>query len=367
MFQLSAFDVCHSEKVADLVVMTQNVIPLQARSAQIREGNAKSMGSVKEESDLVSVGIVTWNSAKDLPACIAGLREQSHSPIEFVVVDNASNDDSVSVVQELLPEAKLILNNSNEGYCRSQNVAIHASKGEYYLALNPDVRLMPTFIEHLVLALEEHPDCGSAVGKMWLAAEAKVKVLDGAGLFLDRRRHQFLRGHKEVDQGQFDRAQEVFGADGAAPLHRRAMLEDVKVFGEVFDEQFFGYQEDVDVAWRARLLGWKCWYQPRATAFHERTFKPGMRRSVPRQIRRIAVKNRYLTILKNEAPECWRRDWWRILAFDLGILTYILLFEQSSLGAFGLLRRQWPRARLWRAQIWDRVKAEPQQRLGWFG
>ena len=88
---------------------------------------------------------------------------------------------------------------------------------------------------------------------------------------------------------------------------------------------------------------------------------------MPKHLRRIAVKNRYLTILKNETRECWQRDWWRILGYDLGIITHIVLFEQTSLGAFGLLRRQWPRAKLWREQIWKRVRTEPQERLGWFG
>jgi hypothetical protein len=82
--------------------------------------------------------------------------------------------------------------------------------------------------------------------------------------------------------------------------------------------------------------------------------------------RRLAVKNRYLTVLKNEGREEWRRDWWRILWYDTRILVYILLLEQSSLGAYALLRRQWKRCLEWRHEIWRRVRASPEERLGWF-
>jgi hypothetical protein len=116
-----------------------------------------------------------------------------------------------------------------------------------------------------------------------------------------------------------------------------------------------------------RWPAWGCWYEPSAQAFHVRTFKPGQRRAIPRHIRRMAVKNRYLMILKNEGGEEWRRDWWRILSYDLGIWAYIALLEQSSLGAFTLLKKQYARAAAWRREIWKRVKSGREERLGWFG
>ena len=205
-----------------------------------------------------------------------------------------------------------------------------------------------------------------AIGKMWQRGPSDPPLINAVGLFPDRRRHQYLRGRDEPDRGQYDTAEEIFGADGAAPLYRRAMLEDVKIEGQYFDEQFFAYMEDVDLAWRARLLGWRCWYEPSAVAIHARTFQPGRRRARSRPIRRMAVKNRYLMLLKNEGREEWRRDWWRIVSFDLAIWGYILLLEQSSLGALALLRRQWVCGRAWRSEIWGRAKSPSQDRLAWF-
>jgi len=318
------------------------------------------------DGPLVSVGIVTWNSERHLPACLDGLEGQGYSRLELIVIDNGSADRSVALVRERWPTARVIENGKNEGFCRAHNAGIRASAGEYYLALNPDVQLLPGFIQHLVSTLESRPEFGSAVGKMWQLGKVTPPLLDAAGLFLDRRRHQYLRGRGKPDRGQYDMAEEVFGADGAAPLYRRRMLEDVKILGEYFDEAFFAYMEDVDLAWRARLLGWKCWYEPAAIAFHARTFQPGRRLAIPAEMRRIAVRNRYLMLLKNEGREEFRRDWWRILGYDLRVWAYILLLEQSSLGALPLLRRAWGGARAWRRETWARVKSQPQDRLAWF-
>ena len=314
----------------------------------------------------VTVSLVTWNSAGYLPSCLAGLAGQTYDNVDLVVVDNASQDDSLALVRRLSPRARVIENRHNEGHCRGQNQAIDTSHGQYFLPLNPDVTLDPEYIAALVASLETRPEYGSAIGKMWLLDGASDRVLDGTGLFVDRRRHQYLRGHGQVDRGQYDEPGEVFGADGAAPLLRRTMLEDCRLFDQVFDEAFFAYMEDVDLAWRARLFGWKAWYEPAAMAVHDRSFRPGMRQKMPANLRRMAVKNRYLTLLKNEGGAAWRRDWWRILSYDLRILGYLLLFELSSLGSIADLRRQSRQAIRWREKIRPRIRVSREDCLAWF-
>jgi GT2 family glycosyltransferase len=315
---------------------------------------------------LVTIGIVTWNSGKDLAMCLAGLAAQDYPEIEIIAVDNASTDDSPRLLREALPHSQILVNKENLGYGAAHNQAIRAARGEFYLPLNPDLGMRPGFVGCLVDALNHHTRCGSAVGKILQATDPAPALLDSAGLFIDRRRHQYLRGYGEPDRGQYDRPEEVFGADGAAPLHRKAMLQDVEILGEYFDEQHFIYMEDVDLAWRARLFGWGCWYEPQATAVHKRTFKPGERRLIPKDIRRCAVKNRYLTIVKNENRECWRRDWPRILTYDLMIWAYVMLCEQKSLAAIPMLRKQWGRALAWRKEIVRRVKVAPNEQRAWF-
>ncbi len=101
---------------------------------------------------------------------------------------------------------------------------------------------------------------------------------------------QYLRGFEEEDQGRYDQTEEVFGVDGAAPLYRRSMLEDIKVHDQYFDETFHSHKEDVDLAWRAKILGWRCIYTPNAIGYHKRTFKPGKRQKMVGEVKLHAVK-----------------------------------------------------------------------------
>lgn len=316
---------------------------------------------------LVTIGLVTWNSATHLLGCLNALTEQEYTNWELIVVDNASEDSSPDLIEQYCPNAKIIKNTDNTGFCHAHNQAIQASTGTYYQALNPDVVLQPEYLAAMVSALEGRPDFGSAAGKLLRSTIAgQPSILDGTGLFMDRQRRQYLRGHGEEDLGQYDRGGEVFGVDGAAPLYRREMLEDIKIGGQYFDESFFAHKEDVDLAWRARLLGWRCWYTPEAIAIHPRNFRPGQRKSIPPTVRVHAVKNRYLLMLKNESRLGWRRDALHILWYDFKILVYICLLERSSLAALKVVRQLYPTTQSWRCEIMKRACVDPKELLKWF-
>ncbi len=316
---------------------------------------------------LVSVGLVTWNSAGDLPNCLKALAAQTYLNVEYIVVDNASGDDSLRIIAQSIPQATVIRNQENRGFCGGHNQAIHASHGEYYLPLNPDVILEPGYIAIVVEQMRRDMGVGMAATRLYLGTpEDQPRRFDSTGLFLDRKRRQYLRGFREVDTGQYDRTGEVFGVDGAAPIYLRAMLEDISVDGEYFDELFHSHKEDVDLAWRARILGWRCVYIPGAVAYHRRTFQPGRRKGIAAEVRFHAVKNRYLLLLKNESKAGWQRDGFFILLYDVQILVYLLFFERHSLQAFVTLRRNWARIQRWRREIALRAKVPPQEQLGWF-
>ena len=316
---------------------------------------------------LVSIGLVTWNHAAYLPGSLGALIHVNYPATELIVVDNGSIDNSLELVAQHCPSARVIRNSENTGFCHAHNQAIAASQGTYYLALNPDIEMQPDYISNLVPVLERGHRHGTAVGKLLLLPmEKDAYRVDSAGLFIDRRRRQFLRGHGELDHGQYDAACEVFGADGAAPLYRREMLEDIKIQAQYFDELFFAHKEDVDVAWRARLFGWSTCYQPSAVAFHHRTFRPGRRGMIPEDVRLHAVKNRYYLLVKNETAAGWRRDWLPILWYDLKILVYMCLFERSSLKALAFLRRDWSKLSSWHREIARKTRVSADGILKWF-
>ncbi len=318
-------------------------------------------------NNLVSIGIVTWNSASTLNICLDSLSFQESVDFDLVIIDNASKDESLNIAKNHFPNAKFVKNKFNTGFCHAHNQGIRLSQGEFYLPLNPDITLMPGYIAYLVELLRKSPEYGMAGGKLLLKDDIQKKALiDSCGLFIDRKRRQYLRGYGQEDRGQFDQPQEVFGIDGAAPLYRRQMLEDVCIDGQYFDEAFFAHKEDVDLAWRSRLLGWKAAYNPKAVAYHVRSFRPGTRDRVKSDTRLHAVKNRYYLLLKNEAKGTWKRDWAHILLYDLMIWGYILLKERSSFKAISYLKKDWPHLKEWRNEIWKRVKVQDSEIQGWF-
>lgn len=316
----------------------------------------------------VSVTIVTWNSSDTILACLEALSQQTLTDLEVIVVDNNSSDGTLSLLSNR-PELKILPQKTNLGFCKGHNIAFTQAQGQFILPLNPDVIMMPTYIANLVKAAESDPQVGMVNGKLLLPQSqgdaVAVSQLDSTGLFLRNTRQQYLRGHRQPDTGAYDRLEYIFGACGAAPLYRREMLQACRFEGQYFDENFFAYKEDVDLAWRAQLLGWKSLYTPEATAFHARSFKPGQREGLSTEVRLHSVKNRYLLLFKNELGYTFIQQLWPILFYDFKILVYLLLFEQSSLRglyqAFCLL----PQALRWRRFIMAHKQVDGPYMLAW--
>src|SRR5262249_36512391 len=130
-------------------------------------------------------------------------------------------------------------------------------------------------------------------------ANERSQVIDSTGIYFLRNLRHLDRGSDQLDRGQYEKEEYVIGATGAAALYRRKMVEDVSVDGEFFDEDFFAYREDADVAWRAQWMGWRCIYTPRAVAWHVRRVTPERFNDLPDLINRHSIKNRFLMRKKN--------------------------------------------------------------------
>src|SRR5271157_4609190 len=114
---------------------------------------------------MVSVTIVTWNSAQYLRECFASLDQQDYRDFEVIVVENASSDGTRAILAQLEAPWRVIYNEQNIGFAAGQNQAIRASSGDWVLCLNPDVVLSPDFLVQLLKAAEAHPDAGTVCGK----------------------------------------------------------------------------------------------------------------------------------------------------------------------------------------------------------
>ncbi len=211
---------------------------------------------------LISVIIPNWNGARFLPTCLDALRRQTYHDIEVVVVDNASADDSVPLLQRDYPEVRLVVLAKNRGLTGGVNAGIRASHGEIVALLNNDTEADLHWAAELASALAEHPEAGAAASKMMLFD--RRDVIHSAGDSYRTDGIPVNRGVWQRDSGQFDRQEFVFGGCGGAVAYRRAMLDRIGLF----DESLFMYCEDVDLAWRAQLAGWRCIYVPTAVVYH---------------------------------------------------------------------------------------------------
>ncbi len=296
------------------------------------------------------------------------LQDYPHTTI--VVVDNASTDGTVEILKSFEGRVRAVYNQANNGFAGGQNQAIAIGNADWSLTLNPDLRLTPGFVSELVKAGKDDPAIGSVCGKL-LAMGPDFEPLhpplfDSTGIYMTANMRHFDRGSLQPDVHQYDKREFVFGATGAACLYRREMIKDVAFNGEFFDDDFFAYREDADVAWRAQLMGWKCLYVPTAVAYHVRSVLPSNRSELSPVINMHSVKNRWLLRIKNMTPSLYRKHWLSITARDLVVIFGCLLKEWSSLKAFLLVAKIWKRTWQKRADIMHRRRATDEYINAWF-
>lgn len=322
-----------------------------------------------EMAERIAIVLITWNSARYLRRCFEGIESQSVSPAEVVVIDNASADGSAQLATSLFPDAKLIRNATNTGFAAAANQGIAATTAELVLLLNPDVLLGATYCEEGAAALERAGSrCGAATGRLLRGegdAIAPTTVVDSLGIRMTRNGRHLDIGAGEPDDGSRGDV-EVFGVSGAAALYRRTMLDDCRVLGEIFDEAFFAYREDADLAWRSRLLGWKAVLASEATAWHVRRVTPEVRSSLPPAINMHSIKNRFLLRLKNEGGGLALRNAPFELARDAVVVGAALTIERSSLPALTWLWKNRASIFAKRREIQGRRRVADRDLARWF-
>lgn len=216
-------------------------------------------------SDLVSVVILNYNGRKFIEACVGSVLAQDYPDMEIIVVDNGSSDGSSDVIRERYPQVRLIETGRNLGFAAGNNVGIRWAKGEYIVILNNDAELEQTCITEMKRAIDKDPAYGACASKIYLKFEQNL--LDAAGIVVCPDGLSIGRGRLESGDS-YNEEVEVFFGSGCCIMCRRTMLEDVRVGGYYFDEDFFMYADDTDLGWRARLRGWKCIYTPDARVYH---------------------------------------------------------------------------------------------------
>ncbi|WP_158939964.1 glycosyltransferase family 2 protein [Burkholderia sp. S171] len=209
----------------------------------------------------VGVAIVNWNSQDMLVRALQALARQTTAPHRVIVVDNASAD--FAPVQDVPVNTVFRQMSTNTGFARGNNIAVEALRDCDWIALvNPDAFLAPDWIESVLRAASERPEFAFFATRTLI--EATPELLDGAGDAYHVSGLVWRIGFgrpASLDSGQ---RREVFGPCAAAAVYKREAFEAVGGF----DEDFFCYVEDVDLAFRLRLAGYRCLYVPDAVALH---------------------------------------------------------------------------------------------------
>ncbi len=257
-------------------------------------------------SPTISVIVPNWNGADHLPVCLDSLRRQTVEDAETLVVDNGSADGSLRLLEREYPEAHVLALGENRGFAGACNAGIRAARSSIVALLNNDTEVDARWLEEVLAAFERHPEAGMVASKM-LLYERRDRF-HTAGDFYRVDGVPGNRGVWQRDNGQYDEEEYVFGACGGSAAYRITMLEQIGLL----DEAFFYSCEDVDLAWRGQLAGWRCVYAPRAVVYHKLSATGGGTTASF-----YDGRNSIYILIKDYPSDLWRRYWRAVLMRQL--------------------------------------------------
>lgn len=277
--------------------------------------------AVGESPFFISIVIVNFNGAGLLERCLASVMVSSFRDFEVVLVDNASTDGSVVLVREKFPQVRVVESETNVGFAAGNNLGIGAARGNLIATLNTDTRVEADYLARLVAPMVDAKV--GACAPLMLEME-RPNVVDAAGIRVDVFGFAWNVGvGDERRKTEDERTVEVYGACAGAALYRRAMLDQVGSF----DDRYFGFYEDADLAWRAHDAGWKTMFVAAARVYHQHGASFG--RMSPRKTFLLA-RNRWWTVLKN-----YERGRLLLLLPFILVLDFASLMQAAARGHFG--------------------------------
>ena len=213
-------------------------------------------------SPLVSILIVVWNGKAYLLTCLEKLSVQTFRDFEVIIVDNGSEDDVLAGLQEKYPSLDLQIEklNSNRGFATANNIGARLARGQWLALLNADAFPEPDWLEHLLEATETFPN--AVFASRQIQANAPT-LLDGEGDIYHISGFAWRRNYGSPVQQKCE-VEEIFSPCAAAALYPHQAFLDARGF----DEDFFSYNEDIDLGFRLRLKGLRCFFVPQAIVYH---------------------------------------------------------------------------------------------------
>lgn len=291
----------------------------------------------------LTIGFLTYGqtTAKYLPFFLPSLQQQAGVAFNIVALDNSekSDNDNARYIKKNFPDIDFQWAGSNLGFAAAYNILLRravAAGAKYFLIINPDIVLEPDCLAKLVEVLERNQYLGAVAPKVlrWdFVNNRPTKQIDTCGIVAEPGLRFVDLGQAVLDRGQFD-CHQILGPSGCCGLYRLAALEDIKVKDQYFDENFFMYKEDVDLAYRLKLAGWRCSLLPQALVYHDRSV--------------AAQGNSKFQIIKNRASKSSQSHRWSFIGQQIIFWKYYALQDW-----FGKLMTRWYQAQIWLFVLWQ--------------
>ena len=339
---------------------------------------------------ILSINIVVLNGEKYIRGCLESVLRQTypHDQLEINIRDNGSTDNTISIIEEYIPrfsdfvDIRFIKSSQNLIMWMGHEDLLKTTRGSYLVVLSADVILEKDFIARAVEKLEADPKLGAIQAKVYqfdasepFGDEPPRRTIDTCGFLIHRSRRISNIGHGSHDRGQFDQPQEIFGIEGAVPVLRIDALKSIALHGEIADHDMVWYAEDLDIAWRLRLAGWKQMYEPSIIAWHDRgtskghtvgswlTYirKVGDRRKISIARRRLEWRNSRWTRIKNDYIINILQDLPYIVWREIEVLGYAVIFEPGILKEVLPFLQGIPKMLRKRREILSRATASPEE------
>ncbi|MEX2052642.1 MAG: glycosyltransferase [Candidatus Paceibacterota bacterium] len=332
-------------------------------------------------NELASINLVVFNGERYVRHCLDSIKKQSYGNIEVNILDNNSSDGTRKIIKEEYPELKFIESSKNIGMWPGQDELLKQSRGDYVVVISVDIILNPNFVTEAVKVFEKDEKIGAVEGKIYsyTMSDGKIShsnVIDTCGFKIFKSRRIINIGHGEEDHGQYDEEKEIFAVEGAVPVFRRTALEDSRIEGRIVDPEYFWYGDDLDLAWRMKIFGWKQIYSPSVIAYHDRKTTKGLagskkgfieiRKTVPLFKRRLDWRNTTLTIIKNDFASNWLRDLPHIFKRQFQLWTYFLFFEPIMFIEIFNVVKLLPKMLKRRSKIMRKARASAKDMRLWF-
>jgi len=326
-----------------------------------------------------------YKTSKYLDVFLESVSSQDYYNLDLIFVDNSDEEDNdnVEIIKEKFPKAEIIRAGSNIGFSKANNMIIRRAldiSADYFMALNIDMMLEPDFVSEMVNTMLKNAQAGSATGKIkrWNFLDkdsdgrGRTNYIDSAGIEMGKE-HRFIdRGQGEIDYNQYNKEEEIFGPSGAAAIYKMEALEDVAYVDdqnrkEYFDELMFMYKEDVDLAYRLQLAGYKSFYTPKAIVYHDRSLSRIGRGIIGivmgrlkrgRKYREWSWLNHHIILQKIAGLDYSKNMKLKKFWFGFKSFIYILFFEPYLLKQWLVLWRMRDEIRKRREQLKKRVNVK---------